>query len=100
LCIDYFENAKVDLKTIDTRRNRITHDYLNVKLYLAKDDSKETVIRSDELGRQTKDVLLLTKYAVLYAVSAVNIAESRKKTSNELVMPMIYDSKPGDTFWG
>ncbi len=100
LCIDYFENAKVDLKTIDTRRNRITHDYLNVKLYLAKDDSKETVIGLDELEQQTKDVLLLAKYAVLYAVSAVNIAERRKKTSNERVMPMIYDSKPGDTFLG
>jgi hypothetical protein len=98
LCIDYFENANVDLKTIDTRRNRITHDYLNVKLYVANDDSKETVLGLDELERQTKDVLLLAKYAVLYAVSAVNMAERRKKISDERVMPMIYDSKPGDTF--
>lgn len=98
LCIDYFENAKVDLKTIDTRRNRITHDYLNVKLYVAKDDSKETVIGLDELERQTKDVLLLAKYAVLYVVSAVNIAETQKEKSGERVMPMIYDSKPGETF--
>jgi tetratricopeptide (TPR) repeat protein len=36
LCIDYFENAKVDLKTIDSRRNRITHDYLNVKVIRRK----------------------------------------------------------------
>ena len=100
LCIDYFENAKVDLKTIDTRRNRITHDYLNVKLYVAKNDSKETVIGLDELERQTKEVLLLAKYAVLYAVSSVNIAERRKKASSERVMPMIYNGKPGDPFLG
>jgi hypothetical protein len=90
----------VDLKTIDTRRNRITHDYLNVKLNVAKDDSKESVISLDELERQTKEVLLLAKYAVLYIVSAVNIAERRKETSNERVMPMTYNGKPGDTFMG
>ncbi len=100
LCIDYFENAKVDLKTIDIRRNRITHDYLNVKLYLSKDDSNETVIGLDELERQTKDVLLLAKYAVLYVVSAVNIAEGRKEKSSKRVFPMFYSSKPGDTILG
>lgn len=100
LCIDYFEDAKVDLKTIDTRRNRITHDYLNVKLYLANDDSKETVIELGELEQQTKVVLRLAKYAVLYVVSAVNIAERRKETSNERLIPMVYGDKPGDTFWG
>ena len=34
---------KVDLKTIDLRRNRIPHDYLNTKLYVAKDDKKDAV---------------------------------------------------------
>lgn len=100
LCIDYFEDAKVDFKTIDMRRNRITHDYLNVKLYKAKDDNKDTVIGLDELEQQTKDVLRLAKYAVLYAVSSINIAEKQKKTSEERVMPMIYNGKPGDTFLG
>ncbi|MFH1908393.1 MAG: LA2681 family HEPN domain-containing protein [Chloroflexota bacterium] len=100
LCIDYFEDAKVDFKTIDARRNRITHDYLNVKLYVAKDDNTESVIGLNELRRQTKDVLRLAKYAVLYAVSSINIAEMRKKTSDERVMPIIYDGKPGDTFLG
>lgn len=100
LCIDYFENAKVNLKTIDSRRNRITHDYLNVKLYPAKDDNKDNVIGLDELRYQTKDVLRLAKYAVLYAVSSINIAEMRKKTSDERVMPIIYDGKPGDIFLG
>ena len=100
LCIDYFENAKVDLKTIDTRRNRITHDYLNVKLYVAHDDSKENVIGLEELESQTKDVLLLAKYAVIYIVSAVNIAEERKEASNERLMPMVYGDKPGDIFLG
>ncbi len=100
LCIDYFEDAKVDLKTIDSRRNRITHDYLNVKLHLAKGDNEDNVIGLGELRRQTKDVLRLAKYAVLYAVSSINIAEMRKKTSNEHVMPVIYDGKPGDIFLG
>lgn len=100
LCVDYFENARVDLKTIDTRRNRITHDYLNIKLFVMKDESKEGVISLDELEGQTKDVLLLAKYAVLYVVSAVNIAERQKGESGESVMPMIYDSKPGESFLG
>ncbi|MAT42457.1 MAG: hypothetical protein CL609_08960 [Anaerolineaceae bacterium] len=100
LCIDYFENAKVDFKTIDTRRNRITHDYLNVKLFLTKDDKKESVISLDELEQQTKAVLLLAKYAVLYIVSAVNIAEKEKEKSNDHVIPIIYDSKFGETFLG
>jgi tetratricopeptide (TPR) repeat protein len=98
LCIDYFEDPKVDLKTLDSRRNRITHDYLNVKLYVAKDDSKDAVIGLDELVQQTKDVLILAKYAVLYVVSAVNIAESQRESSNLRTMPLIYDSKPGDIF--
>jgi hypothetical protein len=100
LCIDYFENAKVDLKTIDSRRNRITHDYLNVKLYAEKDDNRESVIELDELSRQTKDVMRLAKYAVLYAVSSINIAEMQKNKSNERVFTMTYDGKPGDTFLG
>lgn len=98
LCIDYFEDARVNLKTIDIRRNRITHDYLNVKFYIDEEDNKETVIRPDELGQQTKDVLRLAKYAVLYAVSSVNIAEKRRKTHGQQTMPIFYGYKPGDTF--
>lgn len=98
LCIDYFEDAKVDLKTIDGRRNKITHDYLNVKLFLDKEVKQDGIIGLDELGKQTKDVLLLAKYAVLYAVSSINIAEMQRKTSGERVMPIVYDSKPGDIF--
>jgi hypothetical protein len=96
LCIDYFENANVDLKTIDTRRNRITHDYLNVQLFSTVRNSVETVIDLDELEQQTKDVLLLAKYSVLYIVSAVNIAEKLKNNFSERSIPMIYDDKPGD----
>ena len=99
LCIDYFENAKVDLKTIDIRRNYITHDYLNVKLYTTQDDDSESIIGLDELTRQTKDVLLLAKYAVLYIVSAVNITEEQKEKPDKFVMPIIYGRKPGETFW-
>ena len=98
LCIDYFEDARVDLKTIDMRRNRITHDYLNVKSYMDEEDNKETVIGPDELGQQTNDVLRLAKYAVLYAVSSINIAERREKPFGQQTMPMFYGNKSGDTF--
>lgn len=99
LCIDYFENTKVDLKTIDTRRNCITHDYLNVKLYTSQDDNMESVISLDELAEQTKDVLLFAKHAVLYVVSAVNVAERQKEKPDKISVPIIYDSKLGETFF-
>ena len=99
LCIDYFEDTKVDLKTIDARRNRITHDYLNIKLYAAKDDNNDIVVSLDELRQQTKDVLSLAKYAVLYAVSAINITEGQKEElSDKRTVPITYGSKPGDVF--
>ncbi len=98
LCIDYFEETKVDLKTIDARRNRITHDYLNVKLEMAKDDIQDNVVRLNELEKQTQEVLSLAKYAVLYAVSAINIAESRREISDKRIPTINYGGKPGDVF--
>lgn len=98
LCIDYFENANVDFKTIDSRRNRITHDYLNVRLYTSEEENNENIIRLDELRQQTKDVLHLAKQAVIYAVSSININEMQKESLEESSMPMIYDNKPGDKF--
>lgn len=98
LCIDYFENANVELRTIDSRRNRITHDYLNVKLYTSKGNNEDGVIGFDELTRQTKDVLRLAKYAVLYIVSSINISELQKQPPDKRVAPITYGSKSGDTF--
>ncbi len=81
LCIDYFESEQVDLKTIDARRNRITHDYLDVRLNLLPDHLREDAgnIALDDLTAETGRVLLLAKYAVLYAVSAVQISEMQKE---------------------
>lgn len=98
LCIDYFENEKVDLKTIDNRRNKITHEYLNVKLYTSKQDDNENTIDLGEFKRQTKEVLQLAKNAVLYVVSAINIAEMQKANPNERVRPITINSTVGQPF--
>jgi len=102
LCIDYFESEHVDFKTMDTRRNRITHDYLNVKLSVLEEENAISTIGLDELQAQTKKVLHLAKYAVLYAVSAVVIAENAKKNDRENdtdgIFNFEYFSNPGQPF--
>ena len=96
ICIDYFEREQVDLTTIDTRRNKITHDYLAVRLFHSKNETDE-VVDLDNFAQQTRNVLLLAKLAVLYAVSAVNLAEAKKKTI-EKTGHLIYGSNPGQPF--
>lgn len=100
LCIDYFESEHVDLKIVDARRNRITHDYLNVRLHnLDEEQGESNTIELDDLYHQTKDVLHLAKYAILYAVSAVNVAEMRKaKGSTERVFERPVMTKSGQPF--
>ena len=61
LCIDYFENEKVDLKTIDGRRNKITHNYLNVKLYTSTQDNSENTVDLDGLSARRKKFYNLLK---------------------------------------
>jgi tetratricopeptide (TPR) repeat protein len=79
LCIDYFESEQVDLKTIDARRNLMTHDYLAVlRKPKASLDARTNEVTASELYRQTLAVLELAKYAILYAISAVHIAEEQK----------------------
>ncbi|MDH5552777.1 MAG: LA2681 family HEPN domain-containing protein [Nitrosomonas sp.] len=100
LCIDYFESEHVGFKTIDFRRNKITHDYLNVKLH---ESSKEIegelgFIQIDELYAQTKRVLILAKYAILYAVSAVAISENKKREDLDKTVSIEYQRKPGKPF--
>ena len=96
ICIDYFEQEQVDLSTIDTRRNKITHDYLAVQLFHLADDSDEAV-SLDDFVKQTKEVLKLAKHAVLYAVSAVNLAEAQKEPGGK-VGYISYDHNPGYPF--
>ncbi|MGA7194131.1 MAG: LA2681 family HEPN domain-containing protein [Anaerolineales bacterium] len=94
LCIDYFESEQVDLKTIDSRRNMMTHDYLLVKRY-SKNFIGKNYISSSELYLQTISVLRLAKDAILYMVSAINIAESQKPTKTN--RPIKYKISAGNS---
>lgn len=98
LCIDYFEKENTEFKTIDIRRNKITHEYLNVKLISLIEENDVSNIELGELYKQTKDVLILAKYAVIYAISSINIAEKCNKLNGEINIPIFYDNKLGDTF--
>lgn len=99
LCIDYFESERADLKTQDMRRNRITHDYLNVKLHATDAELKETdTVDLDDLQDQTRNVLHLAKGAILYAVSAINMAERQNEPTAERRFELEYFSNPGQSF--
>jgi tetratricopeptide (TPR) repeat protein len=96
VCIDYFEREHVDLKTIDIRRNKITHDYLTMRLFTA-DTESDSVVNLDSFAEQTENVLRLAKYAILYVVSAVNISEAQKKSTGPSG-DVFYLSNPGQPF--
>lgn len=96
ICIDYFEQEHVDLSTIDSRRNRITHDYLRIRINSEKEDPIEAVDIKNFI-EQTRQVLYLAKHAILYVVNAINFAESRK-TSDMKVGHFIYKSHPGNPY--
>ena len=99
LCIDYFQSEYVDFNAIDFRRNRITHDYLTVKLYALDEEKKEeNIIDLAELQKQTVEVLRLAKYAILYSVSAVSIEESKKEHSEDKVFEMNVPRNPGKPY--
>jgi len=99
LCIDYFQSEYVDFHAIDFRRNRITHDYLTVKLYALDEEKKEkNIIDLAELQKQTVEVLRLAKYAILYSVSAVSIEESKKEHSEDKVFEMNVPRNPGKPY--
>ena len=97
ICIDYFEQEHVDLTTIDAHRNRITHDYLAVRLFHSKKGTDE-VVDLDEFAQETLKVLQLAKHAILYAVSAVNLAEVQKRSADEKIGQFIYGAVPGRPF--
>ena len=96
----YFESEYVDFKTIDSRRNRITHDYLNVKLHASSEELNKdsNIVEIDELYAQTLSVLILAKYAVLYIVSAISISENKKQNGNNRTVEIEYQSKPGQSY--
>jgi tetratricopeptide (TPR) repeat protein len=99
LCVDYFESEHVDFSTIDSHRNRITHDYLNVKLHASEKEKRDGgTIELDELQKQTGKVLHLAKYAILYSVSAVSAAESDKQDDTEKTAEIKVPNKPGQPF--
>jgi len=96
ICLDYFESENVDLKTIDSMRNRITHDYLTILSECNAPNNIKTAISRAEMKDKTLSVLLLAKYATLYAVSAINIAEFQKR-SGDSVPTIYYRNFPGLT---
>jgi len=95
LCIDYFESEHVDLKSIDTRRNLLTHDYLAVIMNVEDVEYIENSITRDDLYRQTLSVLRLAKYAALYITSSVRISEY-KNSGKAKTMPIKYEQTWGD----
>lgn len=96
LCIDYFESEHVDFKTIDRRRNLITHDYLAVlRDQNIGADRNDNEIDREQLRQQTLSVLTLAKYAILYVVNAVHTAEWQKGDSGKVVR-FVYDVSPGE----
>jgi len=96
LCIDYFESEHVDLKSIDVRRNLITHDYLTVLPSQSRDAADPSTVSANELFEQVYAVLQLAKNATLYAVSAITLSEAKKAPSRSV--PIIYGRHPGTTF--
>ena len=84
ICIDFFEGEQIDLKNIDIRRNKITHDYLSICDFPHKIENVES-ITTDELSRSMLNILRLAKYAILYAVGAVNLAEHQKKAPRKVI---------------
>jgi len=77
VCTDYFESHHVDFKTIDEVRNWITHDFLSI-LPDGEVANSPMEVPYSEFKQQTVNVLRLAKYAILYAVSAINIGEAQK----------------------
>lgn len=98
LCIDYYENEHADYKTIDSRRNRITHDFLQVYLYEAANLNTANCVSLSELRKEIRSILHLTKSAILYAVSAVNIAEYNRTQRDDSVLTQKLISEPGQGF--
>ena len=78
LCIDYFEDDKKRLQSIDNRRNLITHEYLNVKMFSSEDQGS---VSQQDLYLQTKEVLQFVKCVVMYVVSSINSAEKEQRGS-------------------
>lgn len=78
ICIDYHEMQNPNLKWFDIRRNLITHHFLSVSFdeFVNKDNEREIGIH--ELKKRTLTLLRFTKSAILYAVLAINIAETAK----------------------
>jgi tetratricopeptide (TPR) repeat protein len=91
ICIDYFESQHVDLKTIDHRRNLITHDYLNVLPEEVNRPLEPNEIHARDLFQQTLTVLRLAKNAILYAVISIQIAESKKGASRTIPREYSHD---------
>jgi tetratricopeptide (TPR) repeat protein len=92
LAIDYFQAEFSDLSAIDERRNRMTHDYLLVLPTQGNGESAEGAISIGDLSNETIRTLRLAKNAVLYAISAMHIAESMRKKRGKRLQITYRDS--------
>jgi tetratricopeptide (TPR) repeat protein len=94
LCIDYFESEHVDFKQIDKRRNKITHDCLVLSYFppLTEDLGERVELR--DFYKQTLKLMKLAKFATLYAISAVSLAETQNVNDSNLPT-FSYQSIPG-----
>lgn len=72
----------------------MTHDYLKVVDAMDNTRLVDDSIDENALYQQTTSILKLAKYAILYMVSAVNIAESRKEKTGK-VLPISYEKSEG-----
>jgi len=95
LSIDYFESEHADFKTIDLRRNYLTHDYLTIRSDGEAENSDKRVISENALREETLRTMKLAKHATLYAVSAIGIAEMLKKRDGKKAITVDYESIAG-----
>ena len=75
IAIDFYEAEQTDLSLIDTRRNRMTHDYLLVLPSNQVAHVDQSSISLPQLTQETLRTMQLAKNAVLYAISAMSAAE-------------------------
>lgn len=62
------------------------------------EENENKIIGLVELYSQTKKVLILAKYAVLYAIFAITIEEEIKSTDKGSKFNRTFESRPGQTF--
>ena len=71
----------MDLKSIDFRRNLITHDYLRVLPDYSYIEKTDKDIERTELVDGALSVLRLAKMAIMYTVNSISMSEAKKPSA-------------------